>query len=1020
MERVVAWPGQDGPGFVNLHWQAPKNAGFRGRPFKNVDEFMNLAVQAANKPGTFKEIYFCTSTQGTTGRVIHGGPTAHRHKNQALWLKALWLDVDIKPEKGYATLAEALAGITAFRETAGLPSPSALVFTGGGLHVYWISDKPLAPEDWLPFAEGLKSEALKLGLKCDAMLIADAARVMRVPGTYNNKLPTARPVKLLHLGQSYDFLTEPGIARLGTIVTIVKKTPATAAVTAQQLVFDPVKFPINGMASAFSGLTPETFGGLSLANDSPLLLGEVVKGCMHFRDSALTHGKAHSEPLWQLTLLASSWFEDGEKWAHYFSKGYPTYSHAETQAKYEQKIVQKAQGNLGWPSCSAFEAAGAKCKTCPFYQKLRSPLNLAQRSAPVVMSVVIPPSVDDDLDLPDGYALNGEGLISEIVTKEDNNGNQYDEYKPLFMCQLRNPVALSIKRGLRLETSLDMDNWGEVILHEVDMSTEQTCIKQLRTYGVKPWPKNQNGIIHFMTSWLKRLDSAKARTKTVPFGWVREGGTSAGNELGFAYGGKMFKVDGTVGLAGVADPQIEPYYRPRGNAKVWHECLALITVQHRADLEAIIAMSFGAPLLSLIGKNNVVGCAWSNGSGAHKSTAQYVGLAVWGNPRMTKESPMSSKKGIIHKLGQLNNLPLYWDEISDPDKMQQVFDLLGIATEGKGGSLLRQDRNFYDTDEWQTLMMVGANQSLIQFIMERTKSTDAQMQRVFEFEVQKRPMTQRESDVTILINSLEYNYGSPGLAYSAYLGANVAAVKKQVLDNLHRFEDTVQHQSEERFRAAMAVCMYTGAEIANQVCAATFNLEELWTFLVDTYTQQRGVIVASDITGGTVNNTVNAMTAFLKENTQRALWIMSTPKQSGRAQIAYIAGPRADRPLPVHVRLAVLDRTIEVSTMALGQFCTTHGWSLSALVSGLENHFGAKRVKGINLAAGAQVLGGPEAVLRIPVPDNSPFREELYRHTPAEERPPVTAPVTEPVPEALAAGAEQAAKDLDKVKQTSA
>ena len=122
--------------------------------------------------------------------------TAHRHADSALFLKALWMDVDVKPSqpnKAYTTLDEAMDAIKKFVDEAGLPAPSAFVTSGGGVHVYWFSKSKLTLAEWKPYAEGLKAEALRLGLKCDAAVTADAARVLRVPGTFNNKVKGMPP-----------------------------------------------------------------------------------------------------------------------------------------------------------------------------------------------------------------------------------------------------------------------------------------------------------------------------------------------------------------------------------------------------------------------------------------------------------------------------------------------------------------------------------------------------------------------------------------------------------------------------------------------------------------------------------------------------------------------------------------------------------------------------------------------------------------------------------------------------------
>src|ERR1019366_7635298 len=105
----------EGPGHVNLHWSSPKGGGMRGKPYKEIHEFMNMAQYAATKPGTYKDIYFCLSAQSVTGKLIHGHATAFHNAKTALKLKCIWLDVDVKKDKGYATLIEALDAIQAFR-----------------------------------------------------------------------------------------------------------------------------------------------------------------------------------------------------------------------------------------------------------------------------------------------------------------------------------------------------------------------------------------------------------------------------------------------------------------------------------------------------------------------------------------------------------------------------------------------------------------------------------------------------------------------------------------------------------------------------------------------------------------------------------------------------------------------------------------------------------------------------------------------------------------------------------------
>ena len=203
MARVVPWPeNSKARGFVNLHWtfwegeEPPKTPPWGGMPTKTVQDFMN-ALDRVRAWKSTRDIYFCLSLQAQTRLNSRGSVVAARSKVGALALKAIWLDIDVKePPRGYATLPDAIAALTAFCKSTMLPPQTTIVFSGGGLHVYWISDKPLTPAEWRPYAEGLKDAAIKFGLKCDVGCTTNSARVLRVPGTFNYKRHPKRPVML--------------------------------------------------------------------------------------------------------------------------------------------------------------------------------------------------------------------------------------------------------------------------------------------------------------------------------------------------------------------------------------------------------------------------------------------------------------------------------------------------------------------------------------------------------------------------------------------------------------------------------------------------------------------------------------------------------------------------------------------------------------------------------------------------------------------------------------------------------
>jgi hypothetical protein len=370
MSRVVPEPRDGESGFINLHWTSPKGPGMRGRAYRAVADLLSMARWGATKPAVMKDIYFCLSSQSAAGRVYDGHPTAVRRQQNVVALKAIWLDIDVKADKGYPSLQDAQAAVQQFLDVAKLPPPSAIVLSGGGVHVYWISDRALPKNEWQPYAEGLRSLGLAHGLKFDTGVTINSAQVLRVPGTFNNKTNPPKPVTLASLGVDYDF------GATLAHVAAAQKIPGTATVRGSDM--DEVQFPKKPIPP---GGIESLAEGIRNYDDTPLDPAGIFLGCPFFRDAAETHGAGHDQPLWHLTVLASTFWQDAERWAHELSKGHPNYTREEAQAMFNRKIHERRERGLGWPSCKAFEGAGCKlCATCAYRGKIKSPLYLAARA----------------------------------------------------------------------------------------------------------------------------------------------------------------------------------------------------------------------------------------------------------------------------------------------------------------------------------------------------------------------------------------------------------------------------------------------------------------------------------------------------------------------------------------------------------------------------------------------------------------------------------------------------------------
>jgi len=134
-------------------------------------------------------------------------PTNRKAENvSGAW--GFWLDIDCGPEKaetgkGYIDQETALKALKAFCKHCGLPKPSHIVNSGGGLHIYWALTEFLFYSDWLVCAGKLKALTRQLKLLADDSRTADIASLLRVPDTLNYKYDPPRLVKLLHAGNPY-------------------------------------------------------------------------------------------------------------------------------------------------------------------------------------------------------------------------------------------------------------------------------------------------------------------------------------------------------------------------------------------------------------------------------------------------------------------------------------------------------------------------------------------------------------------------------------------------------------------------------------------------------------------------------------------------------------------------------------------------------------------------------------------------------------------------------------------------
>ena len=384
LSRAVPWPGPNDDWWVNIHsvWKTPDGKSvIPGRAFKTLDQAVgHIEWKLKNTP---TDIYVCMSGQKTAtpkhNRVGKPIFQAVRREQNAVNLRSLWLDVDVK-DKGFPTTEAAFKAFGEFRRTAGLPMPTYVVMSGsGGFHAHWVLEEAVDRFVWQRLADGLvlATKALKFE-PLDTSVAVNPACLLRIPDTLNFKSTPPNPVWLAHKDDNVYSINAIERA-LGPYIAAGRTTfPAIERALGKSL----------GKPSALFKQSRVNAAALDAGIDTPPLptIDDIAVECPFIDDALNTGGQGLAEPAWRESLKVAYYCSDGLKAAHDLSDGHAGYSSTATDEKYYRVVADQRSGSYGWPQCDTIWKAGAtQCASCKHHAAGKSPLNfvgLLQGAAP--------------------------------------------------------------------------------------------------------------------------------------------------------------------------------------------------------------------------------------------------------------------------------------------------------------------------------------------------------------------------------------------------------------------------------------------------------------------------------------------------------------------------------------------------------------------------------------------------------------------------------------------------------------
>lgn len=281
----------------------------------------------------------------------------------------------------------------------------------------------------------------------------------------------------------------------------------------------------------------------------------------------------------------------------------------------------------------------------------------------------------------------------------------------------------------------------------------------------------------FMNAYLQSVVHTN-KAKEVPtfnqFGWTKFADPSdkSVKHTGFVIGKGVVTADGVKDAR--LDEKIEAYGEKEltsaGTLEAWKQGVMMYQTLKQNIGKLAIMVSLNSPLMKFgIGEaQSAIFSLWSSKSGMGKSHVLRFAASVWGNPANSFVSRMASVSLRGFKLGKFQNIPVFFDEMTDVSDN----DMYGLAYTLSGGKekdkMHSSGGQRIETGNWSTASFTTANKSFKAVIARKAGDSDATIRRIMEYECDFEDYSQMPT-VTKYIDActslIENNYGLAGPEY---------------------------------------------------------------------------------------------------------------------------------------------------------------------------------------------------------------------------------------------------------------
>lgn len=766
----------------------------------------------------------------------------------AAFIRALFLDLDCGAgSKVYATKKDALNALSAFLSASGLPTPW-LVSSGNGVHAYWPLAEDASIAEWKPVAENLKRLCAQHDLRIDHTVTADAARVLRVPGTHNWKKKNVKPLPCVVKHSSTP--THFALKDLAATILQTLKEPVSAK---------PV-FDIPG--TRLTATTPSLIAG---ADNRVSRFRQILKrteagtGCGQLAHYLLHAAEDGVEPLWRGMLSLAKVCVDGDKAAKFLSNLHPYI---------ETRMHTKLRGIKGPYPCTKLDSENPGiCPQCPYWGKITNPLVFghevqvdkeekvieAQLGGPTepAQTIVRPTP-------PRGYSYGRKGGIYREVEEEDADGKKMLISKLVIQYDLFVVDLLNDEEGHYVQLMAQRPEGAvEVIIPQRAVVSKEETIKALAERNIMSayGSGNDKHLFDYVRACTEKASSARSAI-VVPksYGWQKDDSFVLNSTVYTPTGEKRVPIPKLTNISSITNPS--------GSMEKWLDVWNLVISKEHYDVLSMALVGFGSVLMKFTGFTALTFHIGSSESGTGKSLSLNMARSVWGNEHYIM-NPSTSAVTQEHRAGALGSLPLIVDEITEVNEdFKWVAKFIMDMTSGTGKDRMKAATNEerLNTTYWNALMLLASNTHLTDFFTGvRKKESRGHLRRVLETKMETVLTWTPEEDERI--GTLRDNYGHAGRRFAQWLVNNLATVKRVVREEYVKLRVELRSTGDERFwiagcAANIAAGKLLGRNYANIISLPMAGITESYKKLIR---DARGQVKAS------VRNSEDILNGYTRE-----------------------------------------------------------------------------------------------------------------------------------------------------------